>query len=49
MKKLKKTRAKLKPEEQILGTGVPDFLLNQDYTKKLKKATSKNKSNSKRK
>lgn len=41
MKKLKKTRVKLPPKEEILGQSIPDSLLNQDKLKKLGKAKSR--------
>jgi hypothetical protein len=37
MKKLKKTRAKLHPDEQIVGRGVPLSMLNQKKLKRLGK------------
>ncbi|BDS13074.1 hypothetical protein AsAng_0038020 [Aureispira anguillae] len=44
MKNLKKTRAKLGKDEQILGKGIPDSLLNQSKLKKLGKLKTKSKS-----
>ncbi|WP_156039968.1 hypothetical protein [Aureispira sp. CCB-QB1] len=41
MKKLKKTRAKLRSGEKIVGKGVPDCMLNQERIKKLKQLNSK--------
>lgn len=37
MKKLKKTRAKLRKGEEIIGRGVPESMLNQKKLKKLGK------------
>jgi hypothetical protein len=48
MKNLKKTRAKLHPDETIVGKGVPDRMLNQDKIKKLGKAKSRTKAKAKK-
>jgi hypothetical protein len=48
MKNLKKTKAKLHPDEIIIGQGVPDRLLNQDKLKKLGKTKSRTKAKRKR-
>ncbi len=44
MKNLKKTRAKLRKDEQILGKGIPDSMLNESKRKKLGKLKTKPKS-----
>ncbi|BDS10954.1 hypothetical protein AsAng_0016640 [Aureispira anguillae] len=49
MKKLKKTRAKLRPGEEVVGMAVPDFLLNEEHQKKLRKPKSNSKTKSNRK
>jgi len=43
MKKLKKTRAKLKPKEQIIGSGVPTSELNEKRQKRLANAKKRKK------
>jgi hypothetical protein len=43
MKKLKKTKAKLRPSEKIVGTGVPREALNKRRTKKLGNLKTKRK------
>jgi hypothetical protein len=41
MKKLKKTRAKLHPDEKIIGRGVPLSMLNEKKLKQLGKLKKK--------
>jgi hypothetical protein len=48
MKRLKKTKAKLHPDEVIVGKGVPDRMLNQEKIKKLGKTKSRTKAKRKK-
>lgn len=48
MKNLKKTRAKLHPDETIVGQAVPDRMLNQEKLKQLGKTKSRTKAKSKK-
>lgn len=43
MKKRKKTKARLRPEEKIVGAGVPRETLNKRRTKRLGKLKTKRK------
>ncbi|WP_156039965.1 hypothetical protein [Aureispira sp. CCB-QB1] len=48
MKKLKKPKAKLPKDEEIVGKGVPNSMLNQERLKKLGKMKTKSKTTKKR-
>lgn len=44
MKRFKKSKAKLPKDEEIVGKGVPNSMLNQERLKKLGKVKTKSKS-----